>query len=132
MLTEDQYLRMGRDGWLVKKREPREEGDDPLYFLKVHVTWGNYPPTVVLITGREQTQLDEKASSMLDLAEITNVDLKIRAYDRVDPDDGTTQRSAYLSSIYVSINEDPLQKKYRELAQDGDPEDSNDDHEPRF
>jgi hypothetical protein len=67
----------------------------------------------VLITSRGRTNLDENAVEMLDWADILNVDLMVRPYEwNVN---GKTGIKAYLQSIYVTIQEDELERKYSEL-----------------
>jgi hypothetical protein len=99
-----------RDGWNVKVKEPREEGDDPLIYLKVKVAFGNYPPIIKQVTSRGATQLDEDTVMVLDTAAIENVDLIISPYEyEVNGKHGV---AAYLKKMYVTITEDDLDKKY--------------------
>jgi hypothetical protein len=111
---------MERDGFNVKTLQAREEGDDPQQVLKVVVKYRNLagekikPPRVVMITSRGRTNLGEDEVGALDWADITNVDLIIRPFEW-KMSEGRTGISAYLQSIYVTIQEDPLEAKYAEL-----------------
>ena len=99
-----------KDGWNVKRKDPREEGDDPLLYLKVKVAFGNYPPVIKQVTSRGATQLDEDTVMILDTAAIENVDLIISPYEyEVNGKGGV---AAYLKKMYVTIAEDDLDKKY--------------------
>lgn len=106
------------DGWNVKYLKPREEDEDetPTPWLPVAVGYGKgRPPRVVVITSRGRTNLDESSVEMLDWADIVNVDMIVRPYHyEVRGDKGV---KAYVQSIYVTIEEDELEKKYADLDQ---------------
>lgn len=106
---------MAGDGWNVKWLRPRseDEEEDPQAYLPVSVNFKGRPPRIVLITSRGRTNLDEDQVEMLDWADIINVDLIVRPYEwTVNNKSGI---KAYLQSIYVTIEEDPLEMKYSEL-----------------
>lgn len=87
-------------GWNVKIREPREEGNDPFIHLPVKVKFNDRGPNVYLQSGRNRIRLDEESISCLDNVDIINVDLDIRPYDwEVN---GKTGRTAYLHSMCVT------------------------------
>lgn len=86
-------------GWNVKIREPREEGDDPFIHLPVKVKFNDRGPRIYLITGDRRNELDEESVGILDNVDIISVDLDIRPYDwEVN---GKTGRTAYLHSMRV-------------------------------
>jgi hypothetical protein len=113
LLTDDEANAMIADGWNVKYLQPREEGDVPQPRLEVAVHFGKNPPRIILITSRGKTALDESMISLLDWADIENVDMIIRpfAWDV----SGKTGIKAYLKAIYVTIREDPLEIKYLDV-----------------
>ena len=91
--------RMIEQGWNVKVRPPREDGDDPFMFLPVKVKFNDRGPNVYLVTGNKSNRLDEESVSVLDNIDIECVDLDIRPYDwEVN---GKQGRSAYLQSMQV-------------------------------
>ena len=96
--------------WKVKIKEPREEGDAPFMYLPVNVKFNDRGPKVVLISGNNQTPLDEDTVSILDDINISCVDMDIRPYD------GESTygpfRSAYLQAMYVTQEIDRLGRKY--------------------
>jgi hypothetical protein len=114
VLEPEEAEAMLKDGWNVKYLQPREEEDQPLPRLEVTVKYGKgRPPRVILITSRGKTALDEDMLKILDWAEIENVDMIVRPYEwEVNGKEGV---KAYLNSIYVTIREDELEKKYMDV-----------------
>lgn len=98
------------DGWNVKTLAPREEGDEPIRYLPVEVSYKRRPPVVTLITSTTKTQLDEDSISMLDYADILTADLIINPYNWSVKDGSGVK--AYLDKAYITIQEDVFQKKY--------------------
>jgi len=119
ILPEDVAQAMEQDGWNVKRLKPSEEEKDqgieegpPWLSVSVNFEKGK-PPKVMLVTERGRTALDETTVETLDWADITNVDLIVRPYSwEVN---GNTGIKAYLSSMYVTIEEDALERKYAEM-----------------
>jgi hypothetical protein len=101
---------MLQDGWNVRYLEPREEGEEPTPYVQVSVNYNNRPPRVVMITSASRTQLDEGSVEVLDWADIKVADLIARGYEwTVNGKSGT---KAYLQSLFVTIEEDALERKY--------------------
>jgi hypothetical protein len=117
LLDDSTAEAMAADGWNVKWLKPREDDDEdatPQAYLPVSLNFGKgRPPRVVMITSRGRTQLDENMVELLDWADITNVDLIVRPYEWTVS--GKSGIKAYLQSIYVTIEEDELERKYAEL-----------------
>jgi len=116
ILPEDVAEAMLADGWNVKYLQPREEEEDetqtPWLSVSVNFDKGK-PPKIMLVTDRGRTALDEKTVDTLDWADITNVDLIVRPYHWEVS--GRTGVKAYLQSMYVTIEEDALERKYAEM-----------------
>lgn len=114
LLDEKTAKAMAEDNWNVKWLKPRneEEEEAPQAYLPISAKWTGRPPRVVLITGRGRTYLDEGQVEMLDWADFLNVDLIVRPYEWTV--NGKTGIKAYLQSLYVTIQEDPLELKYAE------------------
>jgi hypothetical protein len=110
---------LSTDGWNVKLRQPREDDEEGVAvpFLPVALKFDPpppiQPPRVVLITSRGRTYLDEGLVDMLDSADIIAVDLIVNPYHyNVN---GKAGIKAYVRSMYITIQEDPLDIKYSEL-----------------
>lgn len=106
---------MAEDNWNIKWLKPRgeEEDDTPQAYLPISVNFKGRPPRIVLITSRGRTNLDESQVETLDWVDILNVDLIVRPYEWTV--NGKSGVKAYLQSIYVTIEEDPLEMKYNQL-----------------
>lgn len=106
---------LASEGWNVKFPTPREETVDPDAdarepYLQVSVSFDFYPPNVFLISNDRPTKLSEDEVSMLDWAEIENVDLVLRPYEwSVNRNSGI---KAYLKSGYFTIVADRFATKY--------------------
>ncbi len=116
LLDDDTASAMKKEGWNVKVLAPRDETDTPQAIMKVNVKYDGKgaPPRVYLITSRGKTLLDEDSVRVVDFAEIDNVDMIIRPWNY--DINGSQGISAYLKSIYVTMHEDDLMRKYRDVA----------------
>ncbi len=120
-LDNETAAMLAEDDWHVKWLKPKEgddaeEGTEDQAILPVRLRYDRgQPPRVVIITERGRTNLDESSVEMLDWADIQNVDLIVRPY--YWDVGGKTGVKAMLKSIYVTIDEDPLEKKYGELEE---------------
>lgn len=110
ILDHETAVKMLEDGWNVKYLPAREEEDEDKPYIKVAVNFKNRPPRVVLITSSSRTQLDAESVEVLDFADIEVADLICRGYDWMVGD--KTGTKAYLQSLFVTIREDALEKKY--------------------
>ena len=107
-----------KEGWNVKIKPGREEGDDPFMRLPVKVKFTDQGPNVYLVTGNRRNELDEESIGCLDNIEIESVDMDIRPYDwEVN---GRTGRTAYLQSMEVVQRIDRFAARYSENGADGE------------
>ena len=113
-LDDETAKTLFEEGWNVKFPKEREgidpEEDDRSPHLQVSVSFDNYPANVFLISNDNPTRLDESEVSMLDWAELSNVDLVIRPYTwEVN---GKSGIKAYLKAGYFTIITDMFAAKY--------------------
>lgn len=116
---EDIANRLIEEGFNVKIRQPREEGEEPFMYMKVNVKYhpkgSEYErlnPVACLITGRNRNMLDEESICCLDSIDIENVDLDLSGSNwNVQ---GRSGKSAYLSKIYVTQELDRFATRYAE------------------
>ena len=100
------------EGWNVKIKAPREEGDDPFMYLPVKVKFNERGPKVYLKSGKATNRLDEESIDCLDHVDIVSVDMDIRPYDWEVQ--GKTGRTAYLQSIWVTQEVDRFADRFAE------------------
>lgn len=115
VLLDDQKLvkQLEKDGWNVKYLKAREEGDEEQAYLQVAVSYKNFPPKIYMVSSRGRTLLGEKEVEVLDYADYETVDLIIRPYHwQVRDNHGI---KAYVKSMYVTIQEDALDRKYGDI-----------------
>jgi len=116
--TEEFAEQLLRDGWNVKYLQPREEGDVPTPYLQISVNFHNKPPRIVMITSTARTNLTEETVEVLDWADIATVDMIFNAYEwEVNGKSGV---KAYLKTLYVTAEEDDLERKYAIQEQQDD------------
>lgn len=109
ILDYDQGVRLQSEGWKVRWLH-NDDVDQDTPFIPVAVSFSNYPPTIVQITSRGKTYLEEDMVGILDRAEIRQCDILLRPYNWEVR--GETGVKAYLKSMYVTIEEDELAAKY--------------------
>lgn len=115
LLDVDRATRMAELGWNVKTLRPREEGDEPQPYISVKVNFGTRPPRIVMIASRGRTNLGEDEVNVLDFVDIKNADLILRAYNY--DVNGRQGISAYLQALYITIEEDDLERKYADVPE---------------
>lgn len=111
IITDELAEQLEADDWNVKYPKPDEEdGTIGPPFVPVTVRFDIRPPRIVMITTRGRTPLDESTVEILDWADIETVDLICTGYEWAV--NGKTGIKAYLKSLFVTISEDALERKY--------------------
>lgn len=104
---------MAIDGWNIKQLTPRDEDDVPQSYISVKLNYNFKPPRVVLITSKGQTPLGEEQLDIVDWIDIEKCDVTIRPYNY--DFNGRQGVTAYLQAIYITIEEDYLYTKYKDV-----------------
>lgn len=112
IIDEDLAEVLVNDGWNVRWLRPREEGDRPTPYIQVKANYNNprKQPKIVLVTSRGKTVLNESTVNQVDFAEIEYVDLIINPY--FWEVNGKSGIKPYVKSMFITIAEDELEKKY--------------------
>lgn len=111
--TADSML---QDGWNVKYLRARDDGDERQAYLQVAVSYKARPPKIMMVTSKTMTPLTEDEVELLDWADIETADCTINPYDWAVGDKHGTK--AYLHALYVKIEEDYLQEKWKAYIED--------------
>ena len=115
--TQEMADALTEEGWNVKVRDPRDEGDEPFMYLTVKVKFNDRGPAIYLQTGKARNRLTEDVVGCLDTIDISSVDMDIRPYDWV-LQEGTPNeksgRTAYLQSMLVVQEIDRFAEQYAE------------------
>ena len=122
--TEDIADALVKEGWNVKIRDPKEEGDIPFMYLPVKVKFNERGPHVYLKTGDKVNKLDEESIAILDDIDILAVNLDIRPYDWIIQEGTPNEksgRSAYLQAMEVIQGIDRFAAKYESTNPEDEP-----------
>lgn len=101
------------DGWNVKYLKPRDDEDSEQAYLQVSVNFNGRPPTVAMISSKGKEHLDEHTVELLDYVDIRQVDMILNPYNWAV--NGKSGIKAYLKSLFVTIEEDALDRKYADI-----------------
>lgn len=120
ILPPDLAAQMDADGWNIKTLKPREADDQPTPYLQVSVGFKIRPPRVVVVTSVGRVDVSEEEMELLDWVDIKKVDLVIRPYHwgPIGPEKKTGTK-AYLKSLFITIDEDPLEIEYNKIPEIG-------------
>ena len=115
VLDSEQAEILKEQGWNIKELASKDEYEEPLYFLKVSVDFGKYPPLVQLVTSKNKKSIGEDKLDILDYARFQTVDLVIRPYNwEVNNRSGV---KAYLKTFVGVLEEDPIEEKYASVPE---------------
>lgn len=108
-------LALQEAGWNVKAMQPREEGEEPTYYLKVSVSYLARPPKVVMFVGENSKKgiyLDQESLGNLDYADIIKTKIAINPYHWEAA--GKTGIKAYLKTLHVWVEEEDFAEDFAE------------------
>lgn len=100
-------------GWNVKHRMPRDEGDDELFFTEIVVNLDSmYPPKLNLITRYADREamlaLDENTINELDENRLLDIDLIIHPYVHGRSNAAGATVKGYLKTLYA-VQDKPVE-----------------------
>lgn len=109
-LDEPIAKQMADDGWPIKLTKPGEDEEVGRPYINVKIGYKIRPPKIIMITETARTPLDEDTVGVLDWADIQSVDIICNAshWDY----GGKTGIAAYLKTMFITVEEDELEKKY--------------------
>jgi hypothetical protein len=125
LLDDKEAEKLKKEGWNVKHREPREEGDTGYNFLPIAFKYRARDgrrlraPRIILVSSDGKNPLGENEVNLLQDLDIVRVDLTISPYAWSNPTGEGIK--AYLQTMYVTMKEDELDKKYAEKPADPPP-----------
>lgn len=118
VLDKERAERMKAIGWRIKQLKPRDDEPDTEgdYYMQVKVNYKTgRPPRCVQITSGNRVELGTDEVMLFDAADIKKADLIINGYWSDMAGGGY---SAYLKTIFVTLNEDDLERMYAETAEE--------------
>lgn len=129
LLDDNLADQLKADGWNVKYRPPRQDDDYRQPWLPIKVNYrvkpNMAPPIIVLINSHGKLRLTEETVGQLDWTQIKNADMIIRPYnypamlDKKGNEIRPAGISAYVKSLYVTVQEDDLAAKYADIPDIG-------------
>ncbi len=115
---------MLNDGWNIKKRKDLDDGTPGDYYVQVSVKYRGRggkvlrPPVMALISSKGRVNLTEHECEIIDWVDIKTADLIIRP-NHWTMHKGTANETsgikAYLKSLFITIDESPLDLKYADV-----------------
>ena len=101
------------DGWNVKFLKPQDDDGEEQAYLQVSVNFKGRPPMIYMISSKGKEQLSEDIVELLDYVDIRTVDMILNPYPwNVNGKSGV---KAYLEKLFVTIEEDALDRKYSDV-----------------
>lgn len=131
IIDEELASELEAKGFTIKRT--KGDGDyDPVQYIKIKIgytrkdgTDNPYPPKIFKIDAAGMRMLDKTNVKLLDGSRLSNVDLEFSASPYEDRDTGVTKYSAYLKSLYATIEESALEREYNERFAEKDSQDPN-------
>lgn len=127
-IPDDIAQDMIEDGWAVRLSAPRDENDEPSYFLPVEVKWRDRSrkllpekilPKIYMYSDGREVELDEDNIRILDGCDFETVDLVI--HPRIwEDDNGERKIKAYLYDGRFVVRESRIARKYAHYSRENE------------
>ena len=104
---------MNEDGWRIRVRQPRNEGEVARNYIKVFVSYRFGNPDIIRRVNGVDYALGEDQVGILDGDIITSALVQFHPASKDKSPDGLY--SAYLDKMVAFVEEDEFDKKYREI-----------------
>jgi len=114
ILDEATAQMLVEDGWNIRRTKPRGEDEATDPYIQVSVSFKIKPPLITMITSGGRTVLNEDTVENLDWVDVRKVDLIFQPYNWTLKS-GRSGIKAYLKTMFIEIEEDALEIKYREM-----------------
>ncbi len=125
-IPADMAEELANKGWNIKKKDPKEEGDEPLYYLKVNIKFkadgGKKDPAIFKgVDPDHMRRVTVNNVSDLDRDEFVKIDIVINPsyWSRSSGAEGI---SAYLDTMYCLIKGNRFNSKYTVVYDDDEVE----------
>lgn len=121
-LNDDQRKQAEEAGFNVKEHPSKNEGEPPLYTLKVSFSWNDkYPqfdPKIFEVRNGKTIPITESNVATLDGARIVKADVDVRTYHWLMPNK-TEGVAAKLELAYFHVLVSNLEEKYANMGDSG-------------
>lgn len=111
--TQEMAETLLEEGWNVRRLEPREDGDEPTYYIQVTVSFEHLPPKIVIVRkDGSKSLVPENMVDEFDYADFNTIDVSVRPYEwEVNGNHGI---KGYLKTMYVTFEVDEFEDDYPE------------------
>lgn len=103
---------LSAEGFNVKIKPPREEGDAPFMYLKIKVNFNDRGPNIYVQSGNSRIRLNEDTVRRLDRIDLMSVDMDIQRGREQWEINGQTGYAAYLRSMLAYQEVDRFAERY--------------------
>ena len=112
VLPEDMALELMAipDGWAIKERDGREEGDPKEYTLKIKISYKYEQPQIYILKGNRRFRASEEDLADIKRSTCERIDVIASPSRWVNGD--RTGVSAYVKEMYVQIRESRFAEMY--------------------
>lgn len=115
IVPRERAMEMMEYGWAIRELEPREEGDEPEFILKVKISYRYDPPKIYLIKGDRKMRASEP-----DLADIRR-DVTEQISVIITPsrwiNGNRSGVTAYVKELYAKVRQSRFSEMYADYEE---------------